>query len=87
MDTTIDRKISYEKTNYRKTNDKKGDRPRVAVSLGDPSGVGAEVLLKALTDFWDIIRGGCGSFLRDFGNQDLMRGLIAGVRFLLVMLI
>ncbi|GAM38864.1 hypothetical protein TCE0_034f09941 [Talaromyces pinophilus] len=35
-------------------------------------------LLKALTDFWDIIRGGCGTFLRDFGNQDLMRGLIAG---------
>lgn len=41
-------------------------------------------LLKALTDFWDIIRGGCGKCLRDFGNQDLMRGLIAGVRFLLV---
>lgn len=41
-------------------------------------------LLKALTDFWDIIRGGCGSSLREFGNQDLMRGLIAGVRFLLV---
>ncbi|KAJ5787293.1 hypothetical protein N7457_002283 [Penicillium paradoxum] len=41
-------------------------------------------LLKALTDFWDIIRGGCGSSLRDFGNQDLMRGPIAGVRFLLV---
>lgn len=41
-------------------------------------------LLKALTDFWDIIRGGCGTSLRDFGNQDLMRGLIAGVRFLLV---
>ncbi|KAL2001604.1 hypothetical protein VTN02DRAFT_1536 [Thermoascus thermophilus] len=40
-------------------------------------------LLKALTDFWDIIRGGCGSSLADFGNQDLMRGLIAGVRFLL----
>ena len=40
-------------------------------------------LLKALTDFWDIIRGGCGSSLRDFGNQDLMRGPIAGVRFLL----
>ncbi|PKX93150.1 guanine nucleotide exchange factor [Aspergillus novofumigatus IBT 16806] len=40
-------------------------------------------LLKALTDFWDIIRGGCGSSLRDFGNQDLVRGLIAGVRFLL----
>lgn len=41
-------------------------------------------LLKALTDFWDMIRGGCGTSLRDFGNQDLMRGLIAGVRFLLV---
>ena len=41
-------------------------------------------LLKALTDFWDIIRGGCGASLKDFGNQDLMRGLIAGVRFLLV---
>lgn len=40
-------------------------------------------LLKALTDFWDIIRGGCGSSLQDFGNQDLMRGPIAGVRFLL----
>ncbi|RWQ97395.1 putative ras guanine-nucleotide exchange protein [Paecilomyces variotii] len=40
-------------------------------------------LLKALTDFWDIIRGGCGSDLKDFGNQDLMRGLVAGVRFLL----
>ena len=41
-------------------------------------------LLKALMDFWDIIRGGCGTSLRDFGNQDLMRGLIAGIRFLLV---
>ncbi|KAJ5712791.1 hypothetical protein N7493_009259 [Penicillium malachiteum] len=40
-------------------------------------------LLKALTDFWDVIRGGCGSSLKDFGNQDLMRGPIAGVRFLL----
>lgn len=43
-------------------------------------------LLKALMDFWDIIRGGCGTSLRDFGNQDLMRGLIAGIRFLLVSL-
>ncbi|KAI3081376.1 hypothetical protein CBS147339_2694 [Penicillium roqueforti] len=40
-------------------------------------------LLKALTDFWDIIRGNFGSSLKDFGNQDLMRGPIAGVRFLL----
>lgn len=41
-------------------------------------------LLKALTDFWDIIRGGCGSSLKDFGNRDLMAGPIAGVRYLLV---
>ena len=41
-------------------------------------------LLKALMDFWDIIRAGCGSSLQDFSNQDYMRGLIAGVRFLLV---
>ncbi|OOF97757.1 hypothetical protein ASPCADRAFT_205014 [Aspergillus carbonarius ITEM 5010] len=40
-------------------------------------------LLKALTDFWDIIRGGCGFPLNDAGNQDLVRGLIAGVRYLL----
>ncbi|PGH22907.1 hypothetical protein AJ80_02956 [Polytolypa hystricis UAMH7299] len=40
-------------------------------------------LLKALTDFWDIIRGGCGNTLHQFANQDYMRGLIAGVRFLL----
>lgn len=39
-------------------------------------------LLQALTDFWDIIRGGNPSTY--FGNQDLVRGLIAGVRFLLV---
>lgn len=43
-------------------------------------------LLKALTDFWEVIRGGCGSSLKDFVNQDLMRGPIAGVRFLLVSL-
>lgn len=41
-------------------------------------------LLKALMEFWDAIRGGCGSSLSDFGNQDLTRGLLAGVRFLLV---
>ncbi|KAI9368575.1 ras guanine nucleotide exchange factor domain-containing protein [Aspergillus egyptiacus] len=40
-------------------------------------------LLKALTDFWDIIRGGCGSPLVEFGNHDLVRGLTAGVRVLL----
>ncbi|KAJ5817528.1 hypothetical protein N7447_007536 [Penicillium robsamsonii] len=40
-------------------------------------------LLKALTDCWDIMRGGCGSSLKDFSNQDLTQGLIAGVRLLL----
>ncbi|EGD93966.1 Ras guanine-nucleotide exchange protein [Trichophyton tonsurans CBS 112818] len=40
-------------------------------------------LLKALMDFWDVIRGGSGSTLHQFSNQDYMRGMIAGVRFLL----
>ncbi|KAE8350120.1 ras guanine nucleotide exchange factor domain-containing protein [Aspergillus coremiiformis] len=40
-------------------------------------------LLKALTDFWDIIQGGCNCPLREFCNQDTVKGLIAGVRFLL----
>ncbi|PGH32609.1 hypothetical protein GX50_04583 [[Emmonsia] crescens] len=40
-------------------------------------------LLKSLTDFWDTIRGGSVSTLHQFSNQDYMRGLIAGVRFLL----
>lgn len=41
-------------------------------------------LLKALMDFWDVIRGGCGSSLKDFGNQDLVMGMRAGVLYLLV---
>lgn len=44
-------------------------------------------LLKALMEFWDAFRGGCGSSLRDFSNQDLTRGLVAGIRFLLVSLV
>ena len=40
-------------------------------------------LLKALTEFWDVIRNGSGTSLDIFRNQDYMRGLIAGVRFLL----
>ena len=40
-------------------------------------------LLKALIDFWDIMRG-YSSNLEMFRNQDYMRGMIAGVRFLLV---
>jgi hypothetical protein len=40
-------------------------------------------LLKALTEFWDVIRSDTGSTMEVFRNQDYMRGLIAGVRFLL----
>ncbi len=40
-------------------------------------------LLKALTDFWDVIRSRNDATLAIFRNQDYMRGLIAGVRFLL----
>ncbi|KAI1970276.1 Ras guanine nucleotide exchange factor bud5 [Ophidiomyces ophidiicola] len=40
-------------------------------------------LLKALMDFWDVIRAGSCATLHRFGNQDYMRGIIAGVRFLL----
>lgn len=41
-------------------------------------------LLKALIDFWEIIRCCSTSSLSVFRNQDYMRGLIAGVRYLLV---
>lgn len=40
-------------------------------------------LLKALTDFWDIIRSRNDLTFDIFRNQDYMRGLIAGVRYLL----
>ena len=40
-------------------------------------------LLKALTEFWDVMRSDTGSTLEAFRSQDYMRGLIAGVRFLL----
>ncbi|KAL9621942.1 MAG: hypothetical protein Q9160_003604 [Pyrenula sp. 1 TL-2023] len=40
-------------------------------------------LLKALIDFWEIIRCCSTSSLSVFRNQDYMRGLIAGVRYLL----
>ncbi|KAI5305961.1 hypothetical protein KEM56_002739 [Ascosphaera pollenicola] len=40
-------------------------------------------LLKALTDFWDVMRAGSHMGLGQFRNQDYMRGLIAGVRYLL----
>lgn len=40
-------------------------------------------LLKALTDFWDVIQSRTDATLDSFHSQDYMRGLIAGVRFLL----
>lgn len=41
-------------------------------------------LLKALLNFWDLLRSGLTTDSEDFGKQEFMRGIIAGVRFLLV---
>lgn len=41
-------------------------------------------LLKALTRFWDLIRGVSNGSLEVFGTHDYVRGLVAGVRYLLV---
>jgi hypothetical protein len=41
-------------------------------------------LLKALLNFWDLLRSGYISDSEVFGNQEFMRGIIAGVRYLLV---
>lgn len=41
-------------------------------------------LLRALTNFFDIVRAGADGNVSVFCNQDYMRGLVAGVRFLLV---
>ncbi|KAK5050816.1 hypothetical protein LTR84_003375 [Exophiala bonariae] len=40
-------------------------------------------LLRALTEFWDMVRCGGDSNINLFRNQDYMRGLVAGVRALL----
>ena len=45
------------------------------------------ILLKALTSFWDLVRGGSNGSLEALASQDYVRGLIAGVRCLLVSLI
>lgn len=42
------------------------------------------VLMKALTKFWDMVKGASKGNMAVFGNQDFLRGLIAGVRCLLV---
>lgn len=41
-------------------------------------------LLKALTSFWDLVRSAGDGAVDIFGNQDYVRGLVAGVRCLLV---
>lgn len=41
-------------------------------------------LLNALLNFWDLLRSGLSSDNEVFGNQEFMRGIIAGVRYLLV---
>ncbi|KAI9848199.1 MAG: hypothetical protein M1837_000873 [Sclerophora amabilis] len=40
-------------------------------------------LLKALINFWDLFRGDTSIQIEVFGNQEYMRGIIAGVRLLL----
>ena len=41
-------------------------------------------LLKALLNFWDLLRSGLTNDGEVFGKQEFMRGIIAGVRYLLV---
>jgi hypothetical protein len=41
-------------------------------------------LLKALLNFWDLLRSGTTGDNEVFGNQEFMRGIHAGVRYLLV---
>ena len=41
-------------------------------------------LLKALTTFWDLVKSSSHTGLTSFRNQDYVRGLVAGVRCLLV---
>jgi hypothetical protein len=41
-------------------------------------------LLKALLNFWDLLRSCDTGDNEIFGNQEFMRGIIAGVRYLLV---
>ena len=44
---------------------------------------GMRPLLKALTEFWDLVRCATEKSMSFFRNQDYMRGLVAGVRALL----
>ena len=42
------------------------------------------VMMKALTKFWDMIKGTSRVNLMVFGDEDFLRGLVAGIRCLLV---
>jgi len=44
-------------------------------------------LLKGLLNFWDLLKCGLSPENEVFGNQEFMRGIIAGVRYLLVSLL
>jgi hypothetical protein len=44
-------------------------------------------LLRALTTFWDLVKGSSVGGMRVFRNTDYVRGLVAGVRCLLVRLL
>lgn len=48
----------------------------------DPDGLRS--LLKALLNFWDLLRSAGVNDCEIFGNQEFMKGIIAGVRHLLV---
>lgn len=48
----------------------------------DPEEMGN--LLKALLNFWDLLRSTAVNDSEIFGNQEFMKGIIAGVRYLLV---
>jgi len=48
----------------------------------DPEEMGN--LLKALLNFWDLLRSTSVNDNEIFGNQEFMKGIIAGVRYLLV---
>jgi hypothetical protein len=48
----------------------------------DPEEMGN--LLKALLNFWDLLRSTSVNDSEIFGNQEFMKGIIAGVRYLLV---
>ena len=41
-------------------------------------------LLQALLNFWDLLRSTATNDCDIFGNQEFMKGIIAGVRYLLV---